>query len=689
MVSDTSTATSRTVFYGASNDIVTVTNSGTAADGVVQIASASGPTTQVTHAAGGALSINVGGGNDSLSIVALDDSFSGDLLLDGDSGNDTITILSQPNVTGVIDLSADGGGGDDILDASAYGPSSIGGSVGGGTSIGGGVSAALNESEVGRDVVFFGGEGNDVLRGGGGHDQLFGDEGNDTLTGGTGNDLIRGMTGLDVLAEEGDVDFTLTAQRLVGLGTDNIRVEQAALTGGASDNIIDASGFIGSVTLRAGGGSDEVIGSPFIDFLFGGLGNDTVSGNAGNDVLRGESGDDSIVGGTGNDRLIGGVGNDDFLWVNGDNSDSITGDSGSDVQTVIGSTTAGDVFTLSANGTQARFQRTNLVAFTLDLSGVEGLTVEGDGGDDSYTVNSLAGVTNLVDLSFGGGEGNDTLSASSTGTAIAAFGDAGNDSLTGGTGRDSLNGGDGDDALVGGAGRDSLSGDGGNDNLNGGADNDFLSGGGGNDAINGNSGIDRVFEEFDGNLTLSNSQLVGSGTDGLVSIEEAELTGGDGANNFNASAFGGSVTLVGLAGDDILTGGGGNDRIRGGEGHDSITGNAGDDLMNGGNGNDTIIGGDGNDGLSGLAGNDVLIGNAGDDTLFGGIGNDALLGGAGNDTCLGREGSDTISGHGSTDVLAGGSGSGADSGDVFRDAMTGEINEAFSFAVLPSWINEA
>ena len=661
LVSDTSTATSRTVFFGPNSDTVTVSDFGTATDGVVQVASASSPTTQVTQAEGGALSINVGAGNDSVTVAALDNTFGGDLFLDGDSGNDTITIASQANVTGLIDLSADGGDGDDLLNAAAFG----------------------------QTAVLFGGAGNDVLRGGAGHDQLFGDDGNDTFSGGAGNDLIRGGTGLDLLFEEADVDFTLTAQRLVGLGTDNIRVDLAALTGGEGDNIIDASGFIGSVTLRAGGGNDEVIGSPFVDILFGGLGNDTVSGNAGNDVLRGEVGDDSLIGGTGNDRMIGGTGNDDFLWANGDNSDVITGDAGSDVLTVVGSTTAGDVFTLSANGTQARFQRTNLVAFTLDISGVEGLTAEGDGGDDSFTINSLAGVTNLADLSFGGGAGNDTLNASATAAPVGAFGDAGNDSLTGGSGSDELNGGDGDDQIVGAAGNDSLSGDGGIDNLNGGADNDVLSGGAGNDALNGNAGIDQVFEEFDGNLTLSNSQLLGTGTDSLVSIEEAELTGGDSNNNFNASAFSGPVTLVGLGGNDTLVGGSANDRIRGGEGHDSITGNAGDDLMNGGNGDDTIFGGDGNDGLSGLAGNDVLIGNAGDDTLFGGTGNDALLGGAGNDTCLGREGNDTITGGGSTDILAGGSGSGADAGDVFRDAMAGEINEAFSFAVLPSWINLA
>lgn len=661
LIADSSTATSRTVFYGASSDTVTLGNSGPVSDGIVQVTSSGRPAARLTHRPGGALTINTGGGNDVLNVAPLDHHFHGDLLLDGDTGDDVFTIGSQAG-TGPIDLSADGGEGDDVLDASAYT----------------------------QDVVLFGGDGFDVLRGGGSFDQLFGDEGGDTLTGGAGDDLIRGGSGVDVLLEEADLDFTLTDLRLTGPGTDSLRrIERAGLTGGAGDNIIDASGFSGTVTLRGGDGNDELTGSPAADFVFGGTGHDTVTGLAGDDLLRGEIGDDSLVGGTGNDRLVGGLGNDEFLWQNGDNSDAVIGDSGSDVLTVTGSTSGADVFTLSANGTQARFQRTSLIAFTLDIADVEALTVEGDGGDDSFTVGSLAGVASLSDLTFGGGAGNDTLNASATSTRLTAFGDAGQDVLTGGAGFNLLNGGDDSDTLTGGAGRDALSGDGGHDRLEGAAGDDTLTGGDGDDSLLGGDGTDRVFEEFDGNLTLSNTQLQGAGTDSLTSIEEAELKGGDGANHFNASAFTGPVTLAGLAGNDTLTGGSGADRIRGGEGHDLIAGNSGQDLLNGGGGNDTISGGSGSDGLSGLAGNDLLIGNTGNDTLFGGTGNDRILGGSGSDIGLGREGDDTLSGQDGIDVLAGGAGQGADSGDEFTDAVEGEIDEAFSFSSLPAWINDA
>ena len=573
-ISDTSAATSRTAFFGNGNDSIRLGDSAAVDDGLIRLVSATSPVLTLTHAPGASLSINAGGGNDTVNVGTLDTTFSGDLLLDGGAGNDRLLVGSQIGVTGPIFFSLDGGDGNDLLDVTS----------------------------VTHDTALFGAAGNDTLRGGSGADELFGGDGADLLQAGLGDDTIHGGMGADTLSETGDVDFTLGAGTLTGLGSDTIdEIESASLTGGASDNILDATGFIGSVLLNGAGGNDELIGTSNGDTLLGGAGNDTLSGEIGLDSLNGEAGNDSLIGGKGNDTLVGGAGNDDFLWENGDNSDVIRGDTGADSLQVVGSTTAGDVFQLTGHGSGARFQRTNLIPFTLDLFAVEALVVEGDAGNDSFTVMMSAGSTRPADIMFGGGDGNDLFNATGTNVVTFAFGDAGNDTLTGGSRNDTLLGGAGDDSI---------------------------SGGSGNDSLEGNAGL------------------------------------------------------------DVLRGGSGNDRLKGGDDNDSLFGDAGDDLLNGGEGNDTLNGGSGRDGLDGFAGDDSLIGGDDADTLWGGTGNDVLSGGSGNDIVLGREDDDLVRGDSGRDTLAGGSGAGADAGDQLPDAQPGEINEAFTFAVLPTWIND-
>ena len=60
--------------------------------------------------------------------------------------------------------------------------------------------------------------------------------------------------------------------------------------------------------------------------------------------------------------------------------------------------------------------------------------------------------------------------------------------------------------------------------------------------------------------------------------------------------------------------------------------------MDGVGGSDTLIGGEGHDVLHGQRGNDALSGGAGNDELIGGLGDDALSGGDGNDIVLGDTG---------------------------------------------------
>ena len=148
-------------------------------------------------------------------------------------------------------------------------------------------------------------------------------------------------------------------------------------------------------------------------------------------TINGGAGADWIVGGPGNDVLNGGAGADVLVWSNGDGTDVHEGGTESDTVQVNGSTAAADIFVVAANGTRTRFDRTNLGLFSLDIGTVETLIVNGIGGDDSFTVNSLTGVASLTSVRLNGFDGVDTFNVKASAAAgIVVRGGAGADVLT-------------------------------------------------------------------------------------------------------------------------------------------------------------------------------------------------------------------------------------------------------------------
>ncbi|AFY73019.1 VCBS repeat-containing protein [Synechococcus sp. PCC 7502] len=467
---------------------------------------------------------------------------------------------------------------------------------------------------------------------------IVGGAGNDILTGTSGNDIIDGGLGTDTVKESADVNFILTNTSLTGLGTDTlISIESANLTGGIGNNILNASTFtLGSVTLNGGTGDDTLIGGNSTDTLTGGLDNDSLNGGDGTDTVK-ESGDvnftltNTTLTGLGSDTLFsiesanltGGIG-DNTLDASAFTLGSVTLNGGAGNDTLTGGT--GNNTLIGGSGIDTVKESGN-VNFTLTNTSLTGL-----GTDTLNTIESA----NLT-----GGIGDNTLDASAfTLGSVFLDGGSGDDVLTGGTKNDTLIGGNGDDTLTGGLG---------------------------NDVLNGGNNTDTVKESGNVNFTLTNTSLTGLGTDTLISIESANLTGGIGNNTLNASTFIGAVILDGGGGNDILTGGTGDDTLIGGIGNDTLTGGLGNDSLNGGDGTDTVKeSGDvnftlTNTTLTGL-GSDTLIsiesanltGGISDNTLDasaftlgsvilnGGAGNDTLTGGTGNDTLIGGSGIDTV-----------------------------------------------
>lgn len=247
-----------------------------------------------------------------------------------------------------------------------------------------------------------------------------------------------------------------------------------------------------------------------------------------------------------------------------------------------------------------------------------------------------------------GGEGDDTLVATSLNEPATLQGENGadrifaglsNDRLEGGAGDDLIFGNRGADVILGGSGVDRVFAGDGNDIVNGGDDNDRLQGNGGDDLLNGDAGDD---------------QLLGSGGNDTVN-------GGVGNDTLLGGA--GNDRLWGNAGNDLLVGEGDHDELFGEDGDDRLLGSGGNDSLVGGSGQDRLVGGNGDDFLNGLAGMDELFGDSGTDliiggsdadTMYGGTGPDTILGNGGNDQMYGGLGWDVLVGHGGADTLFGG-----------------------------------
>src|SRR5918994_7365147 len=191
-------------------------------------------------------------------------------------------------------------------------------------------------------------------------------------------------------------------------------------------------------------------------------------------------------------------------------------------------------------------------------------------GDDQGTLDLLLMAALL------GGEGNDTLTVSTSTPAVApveARGEVGNDTITAGRGDVLLYGGPGEDLLTAGTqGVSLMHGDAGNDRLIGSVGREVLVGDAGADTIAAAAGDDQIFgDDF--------------GAFGPFDPGPDNIDAGPGTDNVDAG--GGNDIVMGGPGPDTLTGGIGDDQLEGAEDADVLDGASGNDTLNGGAGRDT------------------------------------------------------------------------------------------------------
>ena len=444
-------------------------------------------------------------------------------LLDGGAGDDRFVYLE--NGVADIDLVL-GGDGVDTIDFGAFSlPIQL--------QLGNTAIQTVEASELDIRIPFADVE-NAV--GGSGGDTITGSADDNEITGGGGADQLDGLGGTDTVRVEADADIKLT-DALVDLGgtIDMIaNFSRAILVGGAGNNLIDASGFSGIARIEDG---------------------------AGDDTVRGSAGGTIFVAGAGDDDFVGSASNDLYVF---------------DVDGPLGADSIDDA------------------------GGIDGI---------DFSLTTMFGVS--VDLSITGAA--QTVHAANLTLTLVA-----------GTVLENIAGGEQADSLVGNA-----------------ADN-VIRGGLGDDTMKGAGGIDIVAAGRDADITLTDTSLLFVDADPLTpdefdslsEIEGALLLGGDGANTLDASAFSlGNVTLIGGAGNDLLLGGLKNDSLSGGAGNDILRGGLGNDLLEGGDGNDDLTGGEGDDDLRGGNGNDIYrfnqVFDIGVDTLLeapGGGAYDLILG---------------------------------------------------------------
>jgi Ca2+-binding RTX toxin-like protein len=442
----------------------------------------------------------------------------------------------------------------------------------------------------------------------------------------------------------------------------------AYVDGGPGNDTILATGpstsALACTTSHCGVGSQEFVGGPGEDTVFGERGNDILRGGAGNDRLYGGIGDDLLEGGPGNDLLSGGFGADSIDG--GEGSDFVRGDATIDAIVDTG-TAPGDIDTLSyATGATPGFG--NAPPYT-DLPAYPKFSAEHAGFPE--TANGRGVYLDLSATTHGNGfDGGAASGGGADDVAGADFeriiGTPFDDYIVGAKpGQEIFGGGGGDVLISGNAGTKLFGGADGDDCVGGEPQADCESTSATGPVFRSESAKVEVGEMVEGATDQAELYLVGPASGTAAEAITVTTAGSAPAETVTFSRTGGadfvahsgcavqpngtevvctpgapldSLTVAGLGGNDklaapalgettslTLLGGVGNDELTGGAlSDDTLVDGPGNDVLHGGGGDDGLVSGEGGDELFGEGGNDLLIETAlcEGDRLDGGEGRD-------------------------------------------------------------------
>ncbi|NOS70945.1 MAG: LEPR-XLL domain-containing protein [Verrucomicrobia bacterium] len=608
----------------------------------------------------GSVTLRGGAGNDTLIGTANADTLIGEAgndSLQGGNGNDTY-VFDGDNNLGTDTVVEVPGGGSDTFDFSLTDSAELEINLGdssvapfAGTQVVNANLTLILPADVIENVQ--GGQRDDVIIGNSLNNLLAGNAGNDYLTGGLGTDTLDGGAGLnpnnnqpyvDRVIETRDTDLTLTNTSLTfafGETDTLISIETATLTGGMSNNILNALNFSGPVTLQGADDDDILLGGGNNDFLEGGAGDDFLYGNFGDDTYLFDA-DNNLGSDFVSESLGGGIDTFDFAATNSlavtvnlslislqvvNANLSLTLNQNDVIENILGG---------ALNDTLIGNLLNNVLTGNAGGDRLEGLggddTLNGGSGDVTYAfdADNVLGTDTITEMVGTGGRDTLDFSATTTGIFISlhSAGDfpqtvvAGNLQLLLLTCQSIEN-------VLGGSGDDYIFGNSLDNRLEGNAGNDFMYGGMGNDtyafAADTALGSDTIMENADSEGGVDTLDFSGT----LLNVITLDLSNPS-LQIVNANL---SLTLINnlypplpsLYAFENVVGGAQSDNINGNDLDNVLTGGLGNDIIVAGAGDDTLDGGAGDDYLSGDAGNDALSGGADDDTLVGGIGNDTYV----------------------------------------------------------------
>ena len=278
--------------------------------------------------------------------------------INGNEGNDTITLgafggVSQTSSTVV------GGKGNDVIV----------------------LTGSLNSSLVNGNL-----DDDTITTAGASNSSVFGGQGVDTIN-------INGTTVLTVVNGDKDGDIINVAGNVNqstingGDGVDTVTLanitsftDSSVFGGDGVDTINGAAVGAFNLTLSGDAGNDVINGGGGADSLFGGTGNDQINGG---------DGADTIIGGVGADRLTGGLGNDRFVFAIGD-SFTATGIANNTATFQRGTTTSVDVildFSATAEGAGDSIQYAQLAGNSTQNNGLGAKAVINANGTVTFANN--------------------------------------------------------------------------------------------------------------------------------------------------------------------------------------------------------------------------------------------------------------------------------------------------------------
>ena len=485
-----------------------------------------------------------------------------------------------------------------------------------------------------------------------------------TISGGAGNDVINATSATKDLSLQGNGgQDTITG----GDGNDTITdTSTTTPTGAAFANGNSLNGGAGNDTITGGDGADTIVGGSGNDSITaaGGndditttSGNDTVDAGAGDDLVTVASGNNSILGGGGNDTIISGSGNDNIDAGDGDDTIRLATDDLTTSDTISGGAGANTI-ELTATGTALDDVDFTRVSNVQTLASSAGIAI-------SATLGLAASNAGIVTVT--GNTAADTITftnAYKNAAATVALGTTANNidtvdasldgvALTVTASALALSG--AIDVLKGGTGAGDVL------RITAEASNTAFDA----SSITGFETITIVAANTAG-VTFTDDKLAVAQT-ATLNLDASALTSDQAALKVKVNTSAGAITVTGGAGSDVinLTSGSNNNTIAGGSGANTLTGGSGNDTITSGDIGSTIVGGSGDDTITSGAGADTIDAGTGNDTvnagngantIDGGTGNDNITAGTGNDVITGGAGSDTINAGTGADTVAGGAG---------------------------------